>query len=206
MLNDTSPEWLANGIVNGSFDWSKATGTTFSLLLDGITLHDSLWCQTISQAENSLLLVFRLDSFWNKAFCHHQDEWPYLLLEISEVLCSFYGFLPEEDTEKTVSRAATYLLPDSKVAAWSSVGTELGIVPIQLRKKVKPPIHRTDIETLGGIYSCVHKEAIRILLYTTAGDLLPIDLSAALFPENGLAQKPLQDSGIVSRILQWFNA
>jgi hypothetical protein len=92
MEEEKYPAWLADKLLNTSFDWAVAVKTSIQELMERITLHDSYWYNTYLAGKNAWVLIINLDAIWNKSFCHDLEEWPFLILKFKKVFCSFQDF------------------------------------------------------------------------------------------------------------------
>lgn len=96
MSNIHDNSWLNPLLVNNSFPWDQATPTTFPELLRRITFHDGYWHGCFPALDdNSCLLVLQPDTVWNPEFCHRQEPWPYLIIEVSRVLHMSRDVVPD---------------------------------------------------------------------------------------------------------------
>ncbi|RSK48835.1 hypothetical protein [Hymenobacter rigui] len=206
MQYDTLPKWLTEILINGTSTWDKATITSFPYLLEQITLHDSVWSYTFIPEVDQLVLVIQLDSHWNKDFCHQLDSWPYLAVEITEPL-NICCIATAEPVTNIISGAESNSFAYSSFAEWISTGKSLGILPMDYYQLPQNTvIHRTEIETIGGHFSCIHREEIRVLLYSSEGKPLSIDLSrreSAFHKPTTLKPK---EPGVLSRLFYWLKS
>ncbi|GGF23961.1 hypothetical protein [Hymenobacter cavernae] len=179
MNKDIYPKWLGKHILNDSFSWDKSTRTTFPVLLEQITLHDSQWYTTFFEMDNSLVMVIELDAVWNKEFCYNSEEWPFLIIRFNNVLCTFSNFNRDDYPVKTISSAETSIIDNIKFNSWYNSAKDLGILskPFYERDSKNIIIHRTEIDTIySGTSTFFHAVLIETLFYSNMGQLLPIQL------------------------------
>ncbi|RSK31728.1 hypothetical protein [Hymenobacter metallilatus] len=203
MQNGTLPKWLTETLINGISIWNKAASTSFPHLLQQITLHDSIWSYAFIPEVDRLVLIIQLDSHWNKDFCHQLDDWPYLAIEITEPLNTSY-IVAADPVTNIISKAASESVAYSNFTEWISAGKSLGIIPTNYPQLPQySVIHRTEIETIGGYFSCIHQEAIRILLYSSGGESLAINFSHRKSSPYNPAVLKQKEPGILSRLFHW---
>jgi len=181
MEEEKYPAWLADMVLNTSFDWKKAIKTSMRELLAVITLHDSCWYNTFVEDGNAWVLVISLDAVWNKAFCHNLQDWPFLILRFRRVFCSFQDFNDYDNDHRIIGDAESSLMNSGRLFEWVRFGQVSGLLSSDATKKVieVKSVCRTEISTVyGGSLSLVHAPEVEILLYSKQGSQLPINLSA----------------------------
>jgi hypothetical protein len=181
MEDEKYPAWLADKVLDYSFEWRTATKTSMQELLGVITLHDSGWCNTFIEDSNAWILVINLDSFWNKVFCHNLEDWPYLIIRLGHVHCSFQNFNEYDNDCRIIGSAESELVNGKRLNDWLNFGQISGLLSPDSTKKVSEIANlcRTEISTVyGGYLSLVHAPAIEVLLYSEQGSQLAVNLSA----------------------------
>ncbi|GAA4505015.1 hypothetical protein GCM10023172_32250 [Hymenobacter ginsengisoli] len=180
MQAEKYPVWLASKVLTTSFDWKKATKASMCDLLAVITLHDSYWYNTYFEDANSWILVIKLDAFWNKVFCHNLEDWPFLIIKLQNVFCSFQEFSENDNDYRVIGSAESILINNARLKEWLSFGQVSGLLlPDASAKAIEAKsVYRTEISTVyGGSLSLVHAPSIEILLYSEQGSQLAINLS-----------------------------
>jgi hypothetical protein len=175
------PAWLADKVLDYAFEWQTATRTSMQELLGAITLHDSSWCNTFIEDGNAWVLVVKLDAFWNKAFCHNLQEWPYLIIRLGHVYCSFQNFSEYDNDCRIIGSAETESVNGRRLNEWLSFGQISGLLAPDATKQASKiaSLCRTEISTAyGGSLLLIHAPAIEVLLYSEQGSQLSINLSA----------------------------
>lgn len=181
MDEEKYPAWLADKVLNTSFDWKTVTKTSMSELLAVITLHDSYWYNTYVEDGNAWVLVINLDAVWNKTFCHNLEDWPFLVLRFQQVFCSFQDFNDYDNDHRIIGDAESAPLNSGRLFEWLQFGQASGLLSSDATKKVveTKSVCRTEISTVyGGLLSLIHAPVIEILLYSEQGSQLSINLVA----------------------------
>lgn len=152
---------------------------TIDLLFENVTLHDSVWYSTFLEQENSWVLVISLDAIWNKEFCHHLEDWPFLIIKVHDVLSAFQDFIKDDSFYHTISIADSAAVNLKDFKEWSELGKSIGIYPNDFHGRLAEMkrLKRTEITTIyGGMLSLIHSPEISVLLYTEAGEMLSVNL------------------------------
>ena len=150
-------------------------------LLALVTLHDSYWYNTFIEDSNSWILVIKLDAFWNKAFCHNLEDWPFLVIKFQRVICSFQNFGEYDNDYRIIGSAEAAIVNSARFTEWVNFGQVAGLFsPDTVAKDVPVKnLTRTEIATIySGSLSLVHAPIIEVLLYSEQGSQLAINLSA----------------------------
>lgn len=173
--------WLALRLVNNDFPWEQATSTTFPELLHRVDFHDGSWYGCFPALDtNSCLLVLQPDAFWNQEFCHHQESWPYVIIEVSRVLNMSRDLKPEPMA--CLGLIESVPVDAARFTEWLEFAQVYDLVPADFfnSQKPRPPLHRTDIDLIiNGTLSFIHEAPIRLLLYSETGERLPVRLPEA---------------------------
>ncbi|MCB2377459.1 hypothetical protein LGH70_07695 [Hymenobacter sp. BT635] len=178
MEDDRYPEWLADKLLNVTFDWNAARKISISDFFECVSLHDSSWYGTSMDRGNAIIWVIHLDAIWNKDFCHILEDWPFLIIRIQNVLSTFQDFTSYDGFYSTISSAATkpVNIPDFK--EWVDFSKVAELFPADFYQRLShiSDLNRTDIETIyGGSLTVIHQPMVELLLYTEQGIPLAIN-------------------------------
>lgn len=181
MEEEKYPAWLADKLLNKTFSWKEARQISMTDLLEHVTLHDSYWYNSILGNDNSLLLIINLDAIWNKEFCHNLEDWPFLIIRIKDVLCTFQNFSDADGFYTTIGLAETkpVNIPDFK--EWVDFTKVAELFPPDFYQRPEPisDLNRTVIDTIyGGALAITHHPSVEILLYSEQGEQLAVILPA----------------------------
>ena len=181
MEEEKYPAWLANTVLNTSFDWAAAVKTSMQELTEIVTLHDSYWYNTYVAGENAWVLIINLDTIWNKGFCHDLEEWPFLIIKFKKVFCSFQDFGEHDLDYRIIGGVEIVSIEGKNFADWMDFTKIAGFLPLDVLQSIQNErgLTRTEISTIyGGSLSLVHAPEVEILLYSEQGSQLAINLSA----------------------------
>jgi hypothetical protein len=178
------PKWLKELSFGDCFDWEESIRTTFSHLLEHITLHDSYWCEMHSYADNSLNLIINFDAIWNTEILGHKGpavkEWPYLIIKINRYLNLISN--SNQDCGTIIAIAHSELIENDVIEKFQSNFDKNGLInPKLIKNLITVKVNKTTIEDVcGGFIEILHDESINVLLYSADGNLIsfPDDLNA----------------------------
>lgn len=178
MFDDRFPPWLSQRLLHNDFPWEEATLTTFPELLRRVTFHDGSWYGGFpAQYDNAMVLVLQPDAFWNREFCHQQEDWPYAVIEVSRVLNISRALEPEDLI--CIDSVESAPIDAVRFTEWLEFAKVYDLMPADFfdYQKPQPPLHRTEIPLLAnGTLSFIHEARIRLLLYTATGERLTVQL------------------------------
>jgi hypothetical protein len=180
MEDEKYPAWLADKVMNTSFDWRAATKTSIQELMEDITLHDSCWYNTYVESENAWVLIINLDAIWNKDFCHKMEEWPFLIIKFQKVFFSFQDFSEYDLAYRTIGSVEVVAIGGKDFTDWMDFTKIAGFLPLDILQNLQSEgnLTRTEISTVyGGSLSLIHAPAIEVLLYSEQGSQLSVNLS-----------------------------
>lgn len=179
MSNIHDNSWLNHLLVYNTFPWDQAIPTTFPELLRRVSFHDGYWHGCFPALDdNSCLLVLQPDTVWNPEFCHRQEPWPYLVIEVSRVLNMSRDIVPDA-IMPGISNAESAPINAVHFTEWLEFAKMYDLLPVDFfdQQKIQPPLHRTEINLLvNGTLSLIHEARIRLLLYTATGGQLTVRL------------------------------
>ena len=181
MEDDKYPQWLGDLLLNNTFDWKNSTKITMEHLLEHVTLHDSVWYNTCLEQGSSWLLIISLDAIWNKEFCYYLEDWPFLVIRVSDVLSAFLDFHHDDSFYQTIGSADATSVNIKDFKEWTELGKSICLYPNDFYRRLSSmaKLTRTEITTIyGGTLALIHSSEISVLLYTESGEKLSINLPA----------------------------
>jgi len=194
-----NPEWLSKAAFNDTFDWAKSLKTTFPEFLKFVTLHDSYWETINLTVSNETILSIKLDAFWNKAYTlrtENTDHWPFLIIEIPNVLNISYNTVEDATT---ISNASSVAIRRDEVVNLSVIAPSLFSKEFSNRLLNCKELHRTRFDDIyGGNIEILHTNEIYVLLLEEDGTYTDATLKKTIVPDNSVKEIK-EETGILTR-------
>lgn len=175
------PAWLGERLFTNDFPWEESTLTTFPELLHRVTFHDGYWHGYFPALDcGSVVLVVQPDAIWNPEFCHRQQDWPYLIIELPRAMSVLQHAAPSDYTTNTITDVVSAPVDAARFQEWVEFAKVYDLLPVNFFdfQPLAAPFHRTEVNLfLTGALSILHEASIRLLLYSSTGEALAVKLN-----------------------------
>lgn len=204
-----SKKWLNIANCEDKLDWSLSITTTFPILFENLTLHDSFWRNKVFNNESELILIIELDGYWNYEFLKKKTkeeggkEWPFLFIKIPKVINVCFG---TRQNNNTIMRGISKFILEVEKKEWigsikdSKVFSEYYIN--RLRRTSR--ICKTEIYDLQGAMEIVHEPEIQIMIIEKDGTYVDPEMKKIKALEN-IKRDNKKEFDLIYRMKRYLN-
>lgn len=203
IVGQHNPEWLSLAAFNDTFDWTKSVKTTFSTFFEYVTLHDSYW-QTINlTVVNETILSVKLDAFWNKDYTlklDNSDNWPFLIIKISNVLNISYNTV---DFATTIDGTSCTLIKTEEIEKLIDSLTQSNLFPMDFYNRLIDckEVNKTRFDDInGGSIEILHDSEILVLLVDENGIYIDPSLDKVIPFNKRADENKINGKGLFSKL------